>query len=131
MDSILDQSTLTTSVFTFTSTTVASQPGFLQNKKQSIETLLSAVWSKFGMVTDTYYHAEFSFGFVTFQTHEQAKSALAGFKDPAQLRKAIDEVVAAQTNEEAKKYASDLANQLFVARAGQLILPSWATPRRR
>jgi hypothetical protein len=94
------------------------------------------VWNQFGTVTDTFYHDEFSYGFVSFQTKAMASSALAGFLDNARVRNAIDMVIAAQTNDKAKAAASLRLNEVFVTdrrslsrAAGALMIPSWATSR--
>ena len=96
-------------------------------QKESTARFLKAIWSRWGTVTDTYYHAEFSYGFVTYATHAQAERALAGMEDESALRAAIDSVVNKTSNPaEARK----MADRIFVPGHGGLVLPSWAAPRR-
>mmetsp|Transcript_13990 Transcript_13990/g.25250 ORF Transcript_13990/g.25250 Transcript_13990/m.25250 type:complete len:177 (+) Transcript_13990:291-821(+) len=97
-------------------------------QKRPVEKLLETVWSHFGTVTDTYYHNEFSFGFVTYANHDQAELALSGLKDSACLRRAIDAAVRHSSD---PMTAQNLADQLFVPGHGGMILPSWAAPRKR
>jgi hypothetical protein len=98
---------------------------FPGQSKDDIETFLNKVWSQFGTVTDTFYHCEYSYAFVSFQTHEMAASALASLKDPEQVQRVIATVVNGQPKEE------KLAQLLFVQQSGgDVILPSWASRRR-
>jgi hypothetical protein len=43
---------------------------FSEVYKKNVESVLKATWRQYGTVTDTYYYCEFSYGFVTFATHE-------------------------------------------------------------
>lgn len=96
------------------------------SKKRDIETLFKAIWQHFGgIVTDTFYHHEYSNGFVSFQTHEQAAETLASLQDPAQVRGAVNAVVASYPAE-AKKRMKHLADMIFE----QGIMPSWASAKR-
>lgn len=95
-------------------------------KKRDIEMLLKSIWQHFGgIVTDTFYHREYIYGFVSFKTHEQAAETLASLQDPAQVRGAVNAVVASYPAE-AKKRMKHLADLIFE----KGILPSWACGRR-
>ena len=91
--------------------------------KRDVETILANVWGHFGTVTDNYYHAEFSYGFVTFSTHEQAQAAIDGMTDSVRFRAILSTVRASLTDTKSK----DLLDRLFVAHRS--VLPSWASPR--
>ena len=88
--------------------------------KSDIETFLKDVWSQFGTVVDTYYHCEFSFGFVTFQSHDQAAAAIEGINDPNRIQAAIRSVASGR---------KELAEMMFVEERGKYALASWASPR--
>lgn len=104
---------------------------FVPQMKENIRKFLKAVWGQFGTVTDTFYHAEFSYGFISFSTHEEAAAALSCLSDTSRLRQAIDKAVMSFPEGTARTEASRLASQLFVAQGGRLIMPSWASPRTR
>jgi hypothetical protein len=97
-------------------------------ERSFMKEVLKSVWSYFdGQVTDTYYHQEFSFGFITFANHDQAELALAGMRDEAMLRLAIDAAVARNANPAKAQICVD---RIFVmGPTGGLIRPSWAAPR--
>ena len=108
-------------------------PVFLMESKESIDNILSSVWASFGHVIDTYYHAEYSFGFLTFATHEHAAAAINKLKDDTKVREAIEKVVAAQSTPATKARVKQITDRLFVHRngVGRLLMPSWAAPRQR
>ena len=93
-----------------------------------VEQFLNSIWCQFGRVTDTYYHVEISFGFVSFATHDEAARALQAFADTPTLRNAINKAVEDSSN---KEYFQKMADAIFKEKCGRLIMPSWASPRRR
>jgi len=90
--------------------------------KRDVETILANVWGHFGTVTDNYYHAEFSYGFVTFSTHEQAQAAIDGMTDSVRFRAILSTVRASLADTKSK----ELLDRIF---AKLMLPPAWASPR--
>ena len=99
---------------------------FHQSEKHKLRTALHQLMSTFGSVTDEYYHAQFSYGFVEYANHGQAQAALDALKNDAELRRNIS--VVGGTDAE----IAESLERLFVKRNGMggLCGPSWAVPRR-
>jgi hypothetical protein len=104
---------------------------FAPQQKDNIRTFLKAAWEQFGTVTDTFYHHEFSYGFISSSTHEEAATALSGLNDTQRLRQAIAAAVMSFPEGTARTEANRLADQLFVEQGGKLVMPSWASRRIR
>ena len=97
-------------------------------ERDFMKEVLKGVWSYFGLLTDTYYHQDFSFGFIKFGNQDEAESALAGMRDAATLGMAIAAAVARNANPAKAQICVD---RIFVmGPTGGLIRPSWAAPRR-
>ena len=105
-------------------------PAFLFGGKNNIYATLRVVLSQFGEVTSTYFHAEYSYCFVTYATHEKAQKAIRGLNDVAVLRAAIASVVNRQTGG-AKALVKRISDYIFVEKPlWGLAKASWAAPRR-
>jgi hypothetical protein len=99
--------------------------GGIGDNKECLISVLNKVWANFGRVTNYFYHKEFSFGFVTFSTHAEAKAALDSMKDVSQFRGLL-----AGVRETLDDQSKDRLDRLFVTDrgSGELASPSWANP---
>ena len=68
-------------------------PG-LAIKNEDLMYVLKKVWSKFGTVTNVFYHKEYTYAFVTYSSHAEAKAALHCMRDHSFFRMVIAEVKA-------------------------------------
>ena len=103
-------------------------PGFAI-KNEDLIYVLNKVWSKFGTVTHVFYHKEYTYAFVTYWSHAEAKAALHCMRDHSFFRMVIAEVKADLNVED-----QALLDKVFFSRfngVGGLVLPSWANPRRK
>lgn len=102
------------------------------DKKLVDEKILGSLWQSFGQVTDTYYHAEYAYGFLSFETHDSAKVAMEKLNDGVTLRTAINALIEKQTDARAKTFVQDVTSMLFSSSRGQatLIRASWAATKR-
>eukprot|EP00961_Rhodomonas_salina_P002653 36826-Rhodomonas_salina.2 len=101
------------------------------DKKLVEEKILGSVWRAVGTVTDAFYHAEYSYCFLSFRTHDEAKIALDKLNDDKTVREAIRALIDSQTDSCAKKFVEQSTAMLFKNTRGEstLIRASWATPR--
>ncbi len=81
--------------------------------------------STFGTVVSKHYHSEFSYGFIEFATHAQAKAALDGLKNEASLR---DIIATVGTDAETAACLSRLFVPAVDVDVEGLCAPSWAGP---
>lgn len=115
----------------------------LIHSKQCIEKVVARVWSQFGRVTNTYYHREMSYGFISFSSHEEAAAAIEAFRDYSRHKEIVAAAVATlpEASAEAatskrqltRANAQQIADMVFTKRHGQseaLLWASWASPRR-
>lgn len=93
----------------------------LVSRRQDLKDFLNEVWNQFGTVREAYYHRDFDYCAVEFQSSHQAIFALAGLQDPIQVQVAVQECVGADTDKAA------LAKLLFVG--DYPISADWAPPK--
>ena len=84
-------------------------------------------------MTDSFYHAEYSYGFLSFRTHDEAKIALDKVNDNTTVREAISTLINKQTDDRTKKFVEQVTSMLFQNHSkygrSTLVNASWATPR--
>lgn len=101
--------------------------------KQQVDRVLASIWSAFGLFTASFYHAEYSFCFLTFSTHAEAEAAIRELQDDAKVQSVIRELVNRQTSDASKAVVTQITDSIFVHRPGgfpHLVTPSMAAPRR-
>eukprot|EP01032_Pedospumella_encystans_P010047 gene10047-11775_t len=103
-------------------------PGF-EIKNEDLMYVLNKVWSKFGSVTNVFYHKVYTYAFVTYSSHAEAKTALHCMRDHSFFRMVIAEDKADLNVED-----QAILDKVFFSRfngVGGLVLPSWANPKRK
>ena len=93
----------------------------LVSRRQEIKDFLNLVWQQFGTVREAYYHRDFEYCSVEFQSSHQAIFALAGLQDPIQVQVAVQDCVGANTDRAA------LRKLLFIG--DNPISADWAPPK--
>jgi hypothetical protein len=100
---------------------------FPPEQANAYKEVLNAIWKKFGMLTDTYYHNEFSYCFVSFSTHAQAEAALTGINNSTNLRSILKTFDNAQARPAIE--ALFVRNPNPCSEGEELACASWAAPR--
>lgn len=90
-------------------------------RRQDLKEFLNEIWSEFGTVTDSYYHRDFDYCVIQYETHTQAFFAMASLRDPIQVQAAVQNCVRADVLKDA------MAKDMFVG--DHPITADWAPPK--
>jgi hypothetical protein len=91
------------------------------------KTILDSMWKSLDLkVSDVFYHAQYSYCFLSFESHEAAQRGMTLLNDEAVIQAKISGFMTACSNPQTNLRVS----QLFVkGRNGHMLHASWAAPR--
>ena len=97
------------------------------------ETMLKVLLNQCGTTSQEFFHSEFSYCFVTYSTHEEAKAAIEGINNETRLLEAIDRInlaEGAELSEATKSVFLGMKDSLFRrGLGGKIMFASWASKK--
>ena len=97
-----------------------------------VNVLLRAVLQEFGAVSDAFFHKEYSYAFVSYDSNAAAGRAIDALKVPARVNTAIAVVIGREPSQDAKALATRILGFIFQEINGsRAVTPSWAAPRHK